>query len=664
MTFSHSFLLALRGAVLTFIIFLASLSVLTAQEYGRVTSALLGRVEQADDCTPEFQAFNDRIMVFGRIAASTRAFEEILSSRIRELYRECNNDPFYGQSIDVQIRKAIDASRSLNGVHIKCTGGSGNASASLGNYDNLSDEFFSWGAWFSSVHSQLSKPVCRAGQSTGDDNCRFAAYPWPYSQAAGIVWHEAMHQKGYTHGANDQEAADDACGYPGDRNWHFQRNTMPYIIGNAITEVINKSAERCDLDACASGNQLQMITSANGTTCNCVNDPGQKGLALMQLKNGKLVDQTIKPHEEWIGGWHLGAGNKIAGQGDFNGDGTDDFIITSGWGIGLFSHNGSYFTSLMTKPNGTRFGGWNFQSRDNQILGTGDFNGDGKDDIVVTSNWGIGILTYRSGTLQALVVKPGGTRFGGWSYNASTDQIQHIGDFTGDGTDDLLITSGWGIGVLKLQGSTLNTAVIKPNGTRFGGWNFNSRDNRLRAVGDFNGDGKQDIALSSGWGIGLLTVSGSTFSALVVKPNDTWFGAWRWGNSNIIRQAGDFNGDGKDELVVTSGWGIGVLRLNGTSLTSVVAKPNGTRFGGWNIDAASNTVGAAVDLNGNGKEELLISSGWGMGVLSLRGDTFTALDLKPFGKLMGSWPLQRTDNFGTAGQFNRNSGRLLFMAGR
>ncbi len=655
------------GRALLSLIFLVCLSAAGfGQQYGRATSALIADVNQADDCTPEYQAFNDRIMAFGRIAASTKAFEEILESLIAANYRECTNDPFYGESIRVQTQKALSAARNMNGLHIKCTGGSGNASTQLGDYgEKVSDEFFSWGSWFGAVHAQLSRPVCRTGQSPGADNCRFAAYPWPYSQAAGIVWHEVMHQQGYTHGANNQADADDACGYPADPTWHFQRNTMPYIVGNAIDEVINRSAQRCDIDACASGNQLNIITSANSTRCECVNDPGQKGLALMQFEGSKLVDKTIKPHGDWIGGWHLGPSNKIVAQGDFNGDQIEDFVIKSSWGLGVFSHNGDYFTALMVKPNGTRFGGWNYQSRDNRIVGVGDFDRDGKDDLVITSGWGIGILTLRGNTMTSLVVKPNGTRFGGWNFNSRQNTIRAIDDFTGDGAADLLVTSGWGIGVLKLQGSSLTGAVVKPNGTRFGGWNYQTRDNRIPAIGDFNGDGKADIVVASGWGLGILTVNGASLSALMVKPAGTRFGGWNYAANNKIRQAGDFDGDGKDELIVTSGWGIGMLKLNGSTLTAPVVKPNGTRFGGWNYQSSGTTFAVAGDVNGDRRDDLIISSNWGVGILSHRSSSFVALDMKPFNGLFGSWPLQRTDDFRRVGKFSRNSrGNLIFMAGR
>ncbi len=53
-----------------------------------------------------------------------------------------------------------------------------------------------------------------------------------------------------------------------------------------------------------------------------------------------------------------------------------------------------------------------------------------------------------------------------------------MANFDGDGKTELLVTSPWGIGVLKLAGNTFNALMIAPNGTRFGGW-LNTGDNRF-----------------------------------------------------------------------------------------------------------------------------------------------------------------------------------------
>ena len=42
---------------------------------------------------------------------------------------------------------------------------------------------------------------------------------------------------------------------------------------------------------------------------------------------------------------------------------------------------------------------------------------------------------------------------------------------------ELLISSPWGLGVLKKSGGTLTAPMMQPNGTRFGGWLLNTVDN-------------------------------------------------------------------------------------------------------------------------------------------------------------------------------------------
>ena len=52
-------------------------------------------------------------------------------------------------------------------------------------------------------------------------------------------------------------------------------------------------------------------------------------------------------------------------------------------------------------------------------------------------------------------------------------------DFDGNGRAEILVTSPWGIGILKLSGGTLNAPMMAPNETRSGGWLLNTADNRF-----------------------------------------------------------------------------------------------------------------------------------------------------------------------------------------
>ena len=135
----------------------------------------------------------------------------------------------------------------------------------------------------------------------------------------------------------------------------------------------------------------------------------------------------------------------------------------------------------MMAPNGTRFGGWLLNTVDNRFGCTGDMDGDRSDEIVISSPWGMGILKYSGGTLTAPAMSPNGTRFpGGWLLNTADNHLHYAADFDGDGRVEIFISSPWGIGFLKLAGAAITSPVMAGNGTRIGGWLLNTLDNRLR----------------------------------------------------------------------------------------------------------------------------------------------------------------------------------------
>ena len=332
-------------------------------------------------------------------------------------------------------------------------------------------------------------------------------------------------------------------------------------------------------------------------------------------------------------------------KSDFDGDGAAEVPVTSPWGIGILKLSGNTLTAPMMAPNGTRFGGWLLNTADNRFDLMADFDGDGKTELLVTSPWGIGILKLSGNTLSAPVMAPNGTRFGGWLLNTADNRFGPIGDFDGDGKTELLITSPWGIGILKQSGSTFAVAMMAENGTRFGGWLLNTADNRFSPVGDADGDGRDEIIVTSPWGIGILKLSGSTLTAPMMAPNGTRFGGWllNTADNHVVTMA-DLDGDHRAEIVITSPWGIGVLKLSGTTLSASMMAPNGTRFGGWLLNSLDNRVGPVADFDGDGKAELFISSPWGIGVLKLATSTFNVPMMAPNGTRFGGWLLNTADN--------------------
>ena len=112
-------------------------------------------------------------------------------------------------------------------------------------------------------------------------------------------------------------------------------------------------------------------------------------------------------------------------------------------------------------------------------VAAGDFNGDGKADVAVTTQIGVGILLNNaSGGFQPVV-----------NYTVGTNpQSVAAGDFNGDGKLDLAVVN---------QGSgSVSVLLGVGNGTFQGPVTYLAGSNpRSVVIADFNGDGKPDLAV-------------------------------------------------------------------------------------------------------------------------------------------------------------------------
>jgi hypothetical protein len=370
------------------------------------------------------------------------------------------------------------------------------------------------------------------------------------------------------------------------------------------------------------------------------------GIGVLEHTGSGMGCPVLAPNGTRFGGWLLNTADNVIGPvADFDGDRQDEVLVTSPWGIGILEQSGSTFHNPVLAPNGTRFGGWLLNTGDNQVVAVGDLDGDGRAELVLSSPWGLGVLEQSGSTFENPFLAPNGTRLGDWLLNTGDNHVVGAADLDGDGADELLVTSPWGIGVLKLVGSTMTAVAMVPNGTRIGGWLLNTSDNTFGPMADYDGDGRAEILVTSPWGVGMIELAGSGFTSPFLAPNGTRFGGWLLNTAdNVFGPAADLDGDGRAELLVTSPWGVGILEQSGATFANPLIAANGTRFGGWLLNTADNRAGSAGRFSGGANEELLISSPWGMGLLGQDGGTFRNPVIAPNGTRFGGWLLNTADN--------------------
>ncbi len=329
----------------------------------------------------------------------------------------------------------------------------------------------------------------------------------------------------------------------------------------------------------------------------CVTAVGAASTALAQFEARNTVSAVPHP-------WSVAVG-------DFNHDGKLDFADSDS-NLQIFLGNG----------DGT------FQSPLNYLVGTStlfvtaaDLNHDGKLDLAVADLNGLYILMGNGdGTFQTPVLYT----------TPCLPLFVSVGDFTGDHKPDLLVaySSGNCLFVSVFPGNGDGTFQPAPINTT------TSYNPAGTAVGDFNSDGKLDIAIGEQFGtlsqVEIMPGNGDgTFSPGAIYPV---------GSFPIDVTAVDLRSNGKLDLAIATLYG-------GTAV--LLGNGDGTFTPGVGLATPDADWVLSADFNGDGKPDLAVaeqSFPAGVNILLGNGDgTFQS----PVFYLEGA-----EANFAAAGDFN------------
>jgi hypothetical protein len=308
--------------------------------------------------------------------------------------------------------------------------------------------------------------------------------------------------------------------------------------------------------------------------------------------------------------------------GDFNGDGKQDVVdIDSGSDLNVMLGNGN---GTFQTPISTFIGASNIFY---EAIAVGDFNGDKLLDVAI---WTLNAATASTEVHIFLGNGAGGLTFSA-TYNAPNSN-----DFA-PGPNSIVAADVTGDGKLDLVAATENNGVFVFVGNGDGTFQTPANYSYGRtsgcctgvAVGDLNGDGKLDIALPVNDGMSVLLNNGSgTFGAATYYASG--IGGSSPGDGIAI---GDLNGDKKLDIVITDeNFGL-IVYLNQGSGTFAV---KGT-VGNFPVGATNNVI--LADINNDKKLDIVAPD--------IYGDVFTF-----YGKGTGAfnngpeYPLQAANNGG------------------
>ncbi len=231
-----------------------------------------------------------------------------------------------------------------------------------------------------------------------------------------------------------------------------------------------------------------------------------------------------------------------------------------------------------------------------EAVAIGDVNGDGRNDAVATTSSYMD--TENDHQIHVFLQNERGKLDQPRKYRAGNGHSIDIGDISGDGKEDIVVSAENGIGVfLQLDDGRLAPMTIYPS-------NHESESNAYMVrIGDFNNDGLQDVvSIDSGDASSDVDIFFQRTDGTLSPP--ATFTLEHGGNNDLV--VGDVNSDGLTDIIVMSGGGnqfdnIGILLQN--SLGGFLLPYH------YDLGKEDVTLGAALgDVDGDKLPDVVVSS--------------------------------------------------------
>jgi hypothetical protein len=304
------------------------------------------------------------------------------------------------------------------------------------------------------------------------------------------------------------------------------------------------------------------------------------------------------------------------------------------------------------------------------VAGAGDFNGDGRGDVVVGAEYaqnrhdtdsGVAYVVYGSRSddpadVDLAALGRRGMRIdGAQTMDGAGGSVAAAGDFNGDGRDDVIVGAKYAPGGREagiayvvygrkaadppdVELRKLGARGIRLDGSRVPDRKLTDAGTSVAGAGDVNGDGRDDVIVGAPLADHHHRFTGSAFIVYGTKrrdPADVDLAALgrrgmridgaRSGDEvgSSVAAAGDVNDDGRDDVII----GVGMTDWYGARTSRnayvVYGRPSadpanvdladlgarGMRIRGANPkENAGQSVAAAGDLNGDGCDDVILGA--------------------------------------------------------
>ncbi len=224
--------------------------------------------------------------------------------------------------------------------------------------------------------------------------------------------------------------------------------------------------------------------------------------------------------------------------GYFNGDGVADLATANGSFGDITVRLGNGVGGFPTEVSGSPFAAGPFA----EAIAAGDFNSDGITDLAVANQGAADNLTVRFGNgAGGFPTQPAGSPFPAGDQPSSIA----VGDFNNDGNGDLAAANAGSDNLTVRLGDGAGGFATEAPGSPSG-----AGDEPVEiAVGDFNSDGNQDLALANERSDNLTVRLGDGAGGFTNQGAGSPLGS---GDRPLAIAVGDFDRDGSQDLVAAN----------------------------------------------------------------------------------------------------------------
>jgi len=379
-------------------------------------------------------------------------------------------------------------------------------------------------------------------------------------------------------------------------------------------------------------------------------EPTGSGLRLLIDDDGAPYPLEIDPVltvETWSaeGANQAQLGHSVANAGDVNGDGFDDVLVGEPWSDGAAWDGGAAYLYLGSATGPSTTWDWVLEGTisnghlGHAVIGAGDVNGDGLADVAVSAPDRDQFNGQPDGTVWVFHGSTTGlASTADWSSSSAVGEygetLAAAGDVDGDGYGELLVGNpGYDVTTDGNQGRAEAYMGSASGLAASAAWDRTGTDSgdrlgrAIAGVGDVNGDGYGDVAVSNFGAIGPASTE---------DDDDSWYmgavelfygssaglpssSSWAagglqqgagWGAA--VAGVGDFDGDGYADLAVGApAWdgnyypNEGAVFIHAGSSSGPGAMATWSALGNMYSASLGESLASAGDVNGDGFADLV-----------------------------------------------------------